>query len=134
MSNVHDLVGNLAELFTWIGLVLGGILFLVVLILRVARGGWEETDAVVVDDSGTPQLRWMTTQGVLHSRHLSVDENSAIADPDELHVHYNKRNPEHIRFDAAGHGEKVLRALAFILTGIGVVAAIVSLVLLFIPH
>lgn len=134
MSNVHDLVGNLAELFTWIGLSLGLILFLVVLVLRIARGGWEETDAVVVDDAGTPQLRWMTTEGVLHTRHLSSEENDAIADPDELHVHYSKRTPEHIRFEATGHGEKLIRALAFILTGIGILAAVVSLVLLFIPH
>ncbi|MCU1406196.1 MAG: hypothetical protein JWQ43_2499 [Glaciihabitans sp.] len=134
MSNVHDLVGNLAELFTWIGLSLGVVLFLVVLVMRIARGGWVETDAVVVDDFGTPQLRWMTTEGELHTRHLDAEENDAITDPDELHVHYNKHAPQHVRFEAAGHGEKVVRALAFILTGIGALAAVVSLVLLFVPQ
>ena len=134
MSHVLDLVENLAELFTWIGLLLGAGCLTAMLILRAARSGWVETDAVIVDENGSEQLRWMTTDGELHKRDLHPDERSTIADPDELHVHYHRRAPHRVRFEVVGHGEKVLRALGLILVGIGVLSFIVSLVALFIPR
>jgi len=134
VSHVLDLVENLAELFTWIGLLLGVGCLVAVLILRAARSGWVETDAVVVEHNGTAQLRWMTTEGELHTRELHPDEQSTIADPDELHVHYHRRAPHRIRFDVVGHGEKVLWALGFTLVGLGVLSFIVSLVILFVPR
>jgi hypothetical protein len=134
VSHVLDLVENLAELFTWIGLLLGAGCFVAVLILRAARSGWVETDAVVVEENGSAQLRWMTTDGELHKRALHPDEQSIIADPDELHVHYHRRAPHRVRFEVIGHGEKVLRAIGFILVGLGVLSLIVSLVVLFVPR
>jgi hypothetical protein len=134
VSHVLDLVENLAELFTWIGLLLGVGCLIVVLILRAARSGWVETDAVVVEENGSSQLRWMTTDGELHKRELHPDEHSAITDPDELHVHYHRRAPHRVRFEVVGHGEKVLRALGLILIGIGALSFVVSLVVLFVPR
>ncbi|HEV7951531.1 MAG TPA: hypothetical protein VGP24_17355 [Glaciihabitans sp.] len=134
MSSFLDLVEVLAELFTWVGLVLGGLSFLTLLIVRVSRGSWVETEAVVVDEAEASQLRWMTIDGILHSRNLDADERAAIKDPDELLIHYSRRSPDRMRFEVAGHGEKVLRALGFILLGIAAVSIVVSIVVLFIPH
>ena len=134
MNSVLDLVGILAELFTWVGLILGVLCLLVVMILRLTRLSWIETDAVIVEESGSAQLRWMTTEGTLHTRILDDGERSEIDDPDELHVHYHRHAPDRIKFEATGHGEKVLRALGLILLGIGIAAIIVSLVVLFIER
>lgn len=133
MSSVRDLVEILAELFGWIGLILSVLCFLALLILRSTRGSWEETEAVVVDDGAIPELRWMTTEGILHTRELNPDEREAMSDPEQLHIHYSRRAPHRIRFEVVGHGEKVMRALGFIFLGIGAVAFIVSLIVLFIP-
>ena len=134
MSSALDLVEILAELFSWIGLILAALCFFVLLVLRSTRGGWDETEAVIITVDGQPQLRWMAIDGTLHSRELHPDEAASLADPEQLHVHYNRRSPHRVRFDVVGHGEKVLRALAFIFLGIGATSLIVSLVALFLPH
>jgi hypothetical protein len=132
--NFRDLVDLLAELFGWIGLSAGAICFLIVAILRLSRGRWEETEGVVVDNDSDSQLRWLTTDGELYSRDLAPDERAAIRDPDELHVHYKRSDPGRISFDPIGHGEKVLRALGFTFLGMAVLGFIVSIIALFVER
>lgn len=132
--NSRDLVDLLAELFGWIGLIAGAICFLVVAILRISRGSWEETEGVIVDNAHDSQLRWMTTEGELHTRDLAPDERAAIHDPDELRIHYKRNAPEHISFDPVGHGEKVLRTLGFTFLGMAVLGFVVSIIALFVPR
>jgi hypothetical protein len=129
----RDLIELLAELFGWFGILAALACFLTVAILRVSRGQWEKTEAVVVDDSTGHQLRWMTVEGELHTRSLDSHERASIADPDELHIHYSRRAPDNIRFEVVGHGEKVLRALGFSFLGLGILGFVVSLVALFVP-
>jgi hypothetical protein len=130
----RDLLELLAELFGWFGILAALGCFLTVAVLRVSRGKWEETEAVVVDHQDGSQLRWMTTEGVLHTRGLDAHERASIADPDELHIYYSRRAPENVRFEIVGHGEKVLRALGFSFLGLGIVGFGVSLVSLFVPR
>jgi hypothetical protein len=130
----RDLIELLAELFGWFGILAAAGCFLAVAILRVSRGQWEETEAVVVDSAHDCQLRWMTTEGELHTRTLDPHERAAIADPDELHIHYSRRAPDNIRFEVVGHGEKVLRALGFSFLGLGIVGFGISLIGLFVPR
>ncbi|PRY66961.1 hypothetical protein B0I08_10844 [Glaciihabitans tibetensis] len=130
---IRDLIDLLAELFGWFGILAAAGCFLVVAILRLSRGHWEETEAVVVDNADSSQIRWMTAEGVLHTRTLDPHDRAAIADPEELHIYYSRRAPDHIRFDVAGHGEKVLRALGFSFLGLGIVAFAISLIALFVP-
>lgn len=132
--NFRDLVDLLAELFGWIGLSAGVICFLVVAILRLSRGRWEETEAVVVDNSNDAQLRWMTTDGELYSRDLTPAERATIHNPDELHLHYKRSDPGRISFDPIGHGEKVFRALGFTFLGMAVLGFIVSIIALFVER
>jgi hypothetical protein len=128
----RDLIELLAELFGWFGLLAAAGCFLAVAILRVSRGQWEETEAVIVDHLDGSQLRWMTTEGELHTRGLDPHERASIADPDELQVYYSRRSPELVRFEVVGHGEKVLRTLGFSFLGLGVVGFVVSIVSLFV--
>ena len=130
----RDLIELLAELFGWFGLLAALGCFFAVAILRVSRGQWEETEAVVVDNADGHQLRWMTTAGELHTRSLDAHERDSITDPDELHIHYSRRAPDVIRFEVVGHGEKVLRALGFSFLGLAIVGFIVSLIGLFVPR
>ena len=134
MSSVLDLVGILAELFTWVGLVLGAICLSIVFIIRASRAHWIETDAVIVEGAGSIQLRWMTIDGQLMIRELDSYERDAISDPDSLTIHYNRRSPSRARFEVVGHGEKVLWIIGLILFGLGIVAAIVGLIVLFVSR
>jgi hypothetical protein len=129
----RDLIELLAELFGWFGILAAIGCFLAVAILRVSRGQWEETEAVVVDDLTGHQLRWMTVEGELHTRSLDTHDRDAIPDPDELHIHYSRRDPDNIRFEVVGHGEKVLRVLGFSFLGLGILGFAVSLITLFVP-
>jgi hypothetical protein len=132
--NFRDLVDLLAELFGWIGLIAGATCFLIVAILRVSRGSWEETEGVIVDNAHDSQLRWMTTEGELHTRELGPEERASIHNPDELRIHYKRSAPEHISFDPVGHGEKVLRTLGFTFLGMAVLGFVVSIIALFVPR
>lgn len=134
MNSPLDVVDLLVELLTWIGLLLGGACLLTLLILRGARGGWVETEAVVVDDGDGALVRWMTVEGELHSGIFEADDAGDTFDPDQLRIFYSRRAPHRYRLHAAAHGERVLQLLAFVLLGIGGVSFIVSIVLLFIPH
>jgi hypothetical protein len=128
-----DIAGMLAELFTWIGLGAAVVCFLALLILRAVDGRWIETDAVVLQEAPEIRLRWMSTAG-LHERLLSPHERHHVSGSEGLRVYYRERKPAHTRFEASGDGEKTLRLLGFLFLGIGVLALVISIVLVFIPE
>jgi hypothetical protein len=134
VNNTLEFVGVLAEVFTWVGLVLGGFCLFSLLVVRAFGGRWVETDAVAVegDRAGEMRLRWMS-EGGLHERSVSQDEHDRMAGPDGVRLFYNVRDPGRARFDAVGHGEKTLRLLAWLLLGLGALALVVSIVLIFVP-
>ena len=139
MDSPLDVIDLFIELLIWLGFILGGLCFLALLILRAARGGWIETEAVLVegegtgtDDASTTSVRWMTEDGVLYSAVLHPDDVDEARDPETLRVFYSRRAPHRFRMSSAPHGEKVLLVLGIVLVGAGALATIVSIVLLFV--
>jgi hypothetical protein len=134
VNNPLQFVGVLAEVFTWVGLVLGGFCLFSLLVVRAFAGRWIETDAVAVegDQVGEMRLRWMS-EGGLHERFVSQDEHDRMAGPDGVRLFYSVRDPNRTRFDQVGHGEKALRLLAWLLLGLGALAFVVSIALIFAP-
>lgn len=130
MSTALDVLSNLAELFTWIGLSLGVTCLILVLIVKAAGGRWVETDAIVVDEQGG-LLRWMSNEG-LHERPLTAHQKDLLQHADGLRLYYRWGEPERIRFERTGHGEKTLRLLTWLMLGLGGGGAVGSLVLLFV--
>lgn len=132
MNNTLHLVEVLAEVFTWVGLGLGGLCFITLLIVQVSGGRWVETDVITIGEVGQERLRWMSADG-LHERLLDSGEAESLRHHPEHRLFYSRRDPSRIRFDAVGHGEKTLRLLSWLLLGIGAVALVVSIVLIFVP-
>ncbi len=129
MTSALDLAELLAELFSWIGLLVGVVLFLVLGLLRAARGAWDETEGVVVDGTEGAELRWMSVAGRLHSRPLTASERSGIADPEQLRLYYSRRDPERMTLQQP-HGARLLWVLGLVFLGIGLVASLASIILL----
>ncbi len=132
MKSVLDLVGAIAELLTWVGISLGLLLLLASLVVRAVSGRWIETDAILVDGADEASVRWMSADG-LHLQHITSAERSDFAGPDGVRIFYQKRDPDRMRLEAMGHGERVLRLLGLLLFGLGILAFIVSMALIFVP-
>jgi hypothetical protein len=131
VSSTLEIVGLIAEVFTWVGLVLGGVCLLVVLVMRTVAGHWVEAHGLAVTESGETRLRWMSLHG-LHEQLLDPDDHH-FADPAAIRLYYSQRDPSRIRFEPVGHGERTMWLLARLLLGLGLVATAVSIVLIFIP-
>ncbi|GAB3121995.1 hypothetical protein [Glaciibacter psychrotolerans] len=130
MNSAHDFLGLLAELFTWIGLVVGGLCLVALLITRSASARWIETDAIVVEEKGGV-LRWMSGDG-LHECSLTPSQREELQHVEGLRVYYRPGQPERIRFERTGHGEKTARLLTWLMLGLGGGGAVGSIVLLFV--
>jgi hypothetical protein len=126
-----EFVGLIAEVFTWVGLVLGAVCLLVLLLMRTFGGRWIEAAGLAVTESGETRLRWMSLHG-LHERLLDPADHHYAA-PAAIPLFYSQRDPSRIRFDAVGHGERTMRLLAWLLLGLGFLALGVSIILIFIP-
>lgn len=133
MDKTRDIVGILAEVFTWIGLVPGILCLLALWMLRLARGEWVETEAVVVEGERGQRLRWMSHDGAMHARGMTAAERERAVDADALRIHYRRRSPSRAHLDPIDQDMRTLRLLSFILLGVFVLATIVSLAVLFVP-
>ncbi len=131
MNTALDFAGNLAELFSWIGLGLGLVCLLLWLMVRSASGRWIATDAEVIDAAGSPTLRWMSSEG-LHERALSAAEAAQCDPAERVRLFYSQHAPDRIRYERVGHVENTLRLVAGLLLGLGALALIASIVVLFI--
>jgi hypothetical protein len=132
VGSTLDIIGLIAEVFVWVGLVLGAVCLLVLLVMRTFGGRWIEADGVAVTEAGETRLRWMSLHG-LHERFLDPDDRHLVNPSAPIRLYYSQRDPSRIRFDAVGHGERTLRLLSWLLLGLGLVALVVSIVLIFIP-
>jgi hypothetical protein len=126
-----DLVGTVLELFTWIGFGVAALCAFAILFWRSAEGDYESTDAIVVTEDDGLVARWMTDDAVEH-RPLDPHEIDEIKGADKVPVFYSRRVPGRMRLQRRSTGEKILWLLMAITAGVGVIATVVSLVLLFI--
>jgi hypothetical protein len=133
VTSAQEILGIAAELFIWLGFGGAALCFVILLLVRAVQGKPISSEGVLAEtDTGT-QLRWMADDGLLRSRPLSAEERAEIGDPDELLVYYRRRSPDTVELQPVDHAEGVLRMLAWILLGVGVVAMIASFVALLLP-
>ena len=130
--NTLDILENLAEILTWIGLTIGGLCFFGLIIMQLSAGRWIETDAVMIDGAGQSRVRWMSSEG-LHEHLIHEGDHRDFRSSDGIRVYYSARNPHRYRFERIGHGERLMRLLTWLFLGIGALALIVSIALIFVP-
>jgi len=125
--SMHDALGLLAELFTWIGLAVGGVFGILWLVALSMRTLWVETDAVVVGEASEARLRWIGEDGALRERALEPWELDELAGDDHCRVLHRG---EHARLKGAPHPGRALGVLAIVFLGLGLAAVVLSFVLL----
>ena len=124
----EDVVGLVLETLTLLGFAVGLLCLAAAVVIRLADGQWVATTAVVLRDSGSPLVRWLTEEGSLYTRPLDDHENDHVGPGDEAPVFYSRRVPDHMRFTRRHEAERTLVLVFAIATGLGVVSVIASTV------
>lgn len=123
---MHEVLGLLAELFTWIGFGVGGVFAVFWFVSWSMRPLWSETDAIVIGEGPTARLRWIDASGSVQERHLEAWELEDLDGADHCRV---LQRGERARLVGAPHPGHALGILAIVFLGLGVAATVVSLVL-----
>jgi hypothetical protein len=124
--------GAIAELFTWIGVLLGGI----TLVAGFVRGAMMRNPrthrgAVVDSEEHSVTFRWFGEDGDIHEASAPPLRRRTMSVGDEVTVYTPRSRPEHGRIDPVDHFGRTLRVIGWVLLGIGLLAAVLSIVLLF---
>lgn len=123
-----DRVGEIAEVFTWLGLLMGILVLLLGLVVRLLEGSWLTAEAGVEEIDGDLQMTWTADDGEVYRRFLDPDERDAVGAVRPVTVHYRRGRPLHAHLDKRTHASRVLVLLGAILTGVGVIALVVQFV------
>ena len=128
MDHVIDAI---TEIFTWVGLGAGVLLGLVALILHLADGTWVPVRAVLEGGESGRLARWFDEDGGVNEARLTHEQDHALAGKDMADVFSRRGSRNRMRLT---HGSPAVRAVALLaagLFGLGLVALILSWVLLF---
>ena len=123
----EEAVAILLETFTWIGLGIGLLCFLLLIVMRAVDGPWVATSAVIIPGTDPVEARWMTLDGSLHSRVLDEHEGRDVGIDDDVALYYCHRAPYRMRFGRKGHAERILTLLTVLFGAIGVACFVGSL-------
>jgi hypothetical protein len=124
--------GMIAELCAWIGFIVGGLCLFVWLIVRSVDGTWLRTHAALVGEPLGSRVRWVADDGVIRERNLDAWEGAHLGASPEPEIYYSQRDPERVRLDEHNSAGSVMRFVGWILVAVGAVAAVASIVLLFV--
>lgn len=122
-----DRVGEISELFTWLGLLTGVLVLFLALVVRLFEGSWLTATAAVAEIDGDLQLTWTAEDGEVYRRFLDADERHAVGDVHEVVVHYRRGRPLRAHLDKRTHASRVLVLLGVILMAVGILGLVVQL-------
>lgn len=122
------MVGLVLETLSVLGFSIGLLCLVIGVAIRLADGQWVSTTAVVLRETGSPLVRWLTEEGSLHTRPLDHHESVHIGAADVAPVFYSRRVPDRIRFTRRNEVERVFALVFVIATGLGVLSVVGSTV------
>src|SRR3954470_15934617 len=120
------------EIFTWVGIGAGILLALVALIVRLADGTWLPARAIVEHGDDSSLVRWFDEDGGVNAAHLNHEQAHELAGKEMADIFYRRGRKNRMRLT---HGSPAVRAIGLLAGGLlalGIVATIVSWVLLFV--
>jgi hypothetical protein len=117
-----DVVGLIAEVFTWIG-ALGAVgLAFLALIARMADGTWARTRGVVEHSDHGSLVRWFDDEGVVNEAPLSAHDLTTIGGRDMADIEYRLGWRNRMRITPGSPAVRVLVRLSLLMVGVGVLA------------
>ncbi|MBP2457801.1 hypothetical protein ABID70_000365 [Clavibacter michiganensis] len=127
----------IVEFLTWIALVPGILLYVAGVSVRVVGRRWTATEGLVADgpagdDGVAPRvLRWFDDEGDVHEASADTPETRDLAAGSDVRVWFSPRAPWRVRTHAPELDGRALRVTGLVLIGIGAVAAVAGIALLF---
>ncbi|WP_295837061.1 hypothetical protein [uncultured Microbacterium sp.] len=128
MSNALDAV---IEIFTWVGLGGGLLLAFAAVCLLLADGTWLPARAVVERVDGGRVVRWFDADGGVNEAPLSADDEVEVGRADMTDIFYRRGTPNRMRLTHHSPVVRFVSRLAAGVLGLGAVAFVVSIVVLF---
>lgn len=129
MSNALD---ALIEIFTWVGLGAGLLLALAAVILLLADGTWLPARAVVERVAEGRVVRWFDDDGGVNEAPLSPHDDEKVGSADMTDIFYQRGNTDRMRLTRSSPVVRFVSLLAAGVSTLGLVAFVVSIVLLFV--
>ena len=129
---MSEAVDALTEIFTWVGIGVGVVLALVALIMHLADGTWVQTRAVVVDSPTGRLVRWFDDDGGVGEAHLTHEQEHHLGDVDMADVYVRVGSSDRARLTKGSPAVRAIALLSAGLLALGIVAMVVSLVMLFV--
>ena len=125
------------EFLTWIALVPGILLYVAGVSVRVVGRRWTATEGLVADGpagadgASSRVLRWFDHEGDVHEAQADAPETRDLPVGSDVRVWFSPRAPWRVRTHAPELDGRALRVTGLVLIGIGALAAVAGIVLLF---
>jgi hypothetical protein len=131
VNSGSDVVGAIVEIFTWVGIGGGALLALIAVIMKLADGTWLPVRAVVEPDDGGHLVRWIDADGQIGEAPLSHAQYASLHGADMADILYRVGRSDRMRLHPGSAGVRSVALLAAGFAALGLVAAAISLVMLF---
>ncbi|GAA5032996.1 hypothetical protein ACFQRL_03840 [Microbacterium fluvii] len=126
-----DAADALAEIFTWVGLAAGIVAGAIGIAMLLADGAWAPV-RIMIDDAPTGRVaRWFDAAGGVNEAVLTPHQVHQLAGADQARAFAKVGVPHQLRLTKTAPAALFTLRLSAGFLAVGVVAAIVSLVLLF---
>jgi hypothetical protein len=124
-------IDAVVEIFSWAGFGLGALVAGVALIMYLFDGTWLPTRGVLDDAEHGRIVRWFDEDGGVNEAYLTHDQVTQLQGKDMADIFYRRGSRGRMRLTQGSHAVRTVALLALGLVGVGVLALVVSLVLLF---
>ncbi|WP_127476284.1 hypothetical protein [Microbacterium sulfonylureivorans] len=124
-------IDAVVEIFSWVGFGLGALVAGIALLMYLFDGTWLPTRGVLEDTEHGRIVRWFDEDGGVNEAHLSHEQERALAGKQMADIFYRRGGRGRMRLTQGSPAVRTVALLALGLIGVGVVALVASLVLLF---
>jgi hypothetical protein len=128
MGSTSDVIGAVAEIFSWVGFGVGALLAGVALILYIADGTWLPAHGMIDDGPDGRVIRWIDDTETVNEAPLSDHEFEGRGEAD---IFYRRGSRGRMRVAPGSPVVRTVIRFAMGLLGLGVVALVVSWIVLF---
>ena len=131
-SVVSNALDALIEIFTWVGLGGGLLLAMAAAVLLLADGTWLPARAVIERVGDGRVVRWFDDEGGVNEAPLSEHDDAKIGSADMADIFFRRGSANRMRLTRSSPVVRFVSLLAAGVSTLGLVAFIVSIVLLFV--
>ena len=129
-------ISNVAEVFSIGGLTVGIVLLLAALLAALLDLGWVATRAAVEHDEHGPLVRWFGDDGRVYAHGLTGAQFAQISrlaggSADWATIYVRRGKAGRMRLERSSAAVRTLRLLGGIVTGVGLVGLVASIVVMF---